>query len=312
MKILRRLYRYIVPYRGWAILAFASMILVAATYGALVALARPLFDEVLTRNRATVSSPGQPPSVDSATKLTAGKNTALRILLRRDLPEGRRGLFVNVIDDLSRPVRFWWTSHAHDRWKIIPYFLLAIFVVRAFSAFFAEYAFQKVGLSTVRDLRNQLYESIIHQSHRFFYERSTGELVSRIVSDADQIQAAVSIRMGDLFQESANLLVLATYVFLVNTELALISLVVAPIIVIPVVQFGRRLRKTTHRSQERMAGIATLLEETIKGVRIVKSFTMEPFEIKRFREATRKHLDVNLKAQRIQADGGDRSCRWSG
>jgi subfamily B ATP-binding cassette protein MsbA len=78
-------------------------------------------------------------------------------------------------------------------------------------------------------------------------------------------------------------------------------MIAAPIIVLPVVQFGKRLRRTTHRSQERMADIATLLEETIRGVRIVKAFTMEKFEIGRFREATRKHLAWNLKAQRVQA-----------
>ena len=83
--------------------------------------------------------------------------------------------------------------------------------------------------------------------------------------------------------------------------LALVSFVIAPLIVIPVVQFGKRLRRTTHASQERMAEIATLLEETIRGVRIVKAFTMEPFEIGRFRDATRRHLRWNLRAQRIQA-----------
>src|SRR5205823_9475071 len=179
--------------------------------------------------------------------------------------------------------------------------LLIVFIIRAFTSFFSEFAFQKVGLSTVRDLRNELYERIITQSHRFFSDRSTGEMVSRVVSDADAIQAAVSTRMGDLFQESITLLGLIIYVFISNTELAVISLIVAPIIVLPVVQFGKRLRRTTHRSQERMADIATLLEETIRGVRIVKAFTMEKFEIGRFREATRKHLVWNLRAQRVQA-----------
>ncbi|HEX6640701.1 MAG TPA: ATP-binding cassette domain-containing protein, partial [Thermoanaerobaculia bacterium] len=125
--------------------------------------------------------------------------------------------------------------------------------------------------------------------------------VSRVVSDADAIQAAVSTRMGDLLQESATLVLLIGYIFYLNPLLAVISLIGAPLIVVPVVQFGKRLRKTTHRSQERMAEIATLLEETIRGVRIVKAFTMEPFEIGRFREATRKHLRWNLSAQRIQA-----------
>src|SRR3984893_18562865 len=126
-------------------------------------------------------------------------------------------------------------------------------------------------------------------------------MVSRVVSDADAIQAAVSTRMGDLFQESITLLLLIAYVFVSNPELALICAIAAPALIGPVVHFGRRLRGTTHRSQERMADMATLLEETIRGVRIVKAFTMEPFEISRFREATRRHLASNLKAQRIQA-----------
>ncbi|HVT45550.1 MAG TPA: ABC transporter transmembrane domain-containing protein [Thermoanaerobaculia bacterium] len=291
MKALRRLYGYLRPYRGWAILALSSMILVALTQGALVALSRPLFDEVLTRQSPEIAE------VSSAKK----EFRAIDYLLKRSSPEGQRGPLINLVDSLTGPARQWWTAHEEDRWRYIPVMFLVVFIVRAVTTFFSEYAFQKVGLSTVRDLRNELYESMMNQSHRFFSERSTGELISRIVSDADQIQAAVSIRMGDLFQETATLIVLSSYVVLVNTELAFFTLIVAPVIVYPIIQFGRRLRRTTHKSQERMAGVATLLEETIKGVRIVKAFTMERFEARRFREATQKHLDMNLKAQRIQA-----------
>ncbi len=290
MKALRRLYGYIRPYRGWALLAVASMIMVSLSYGALVALARPLFDEVLTRQDVVAE---EVPRVQS--------QQGIDYLLNRDQPEGQRGPIVNAIDSMTRPARVWWDENEDDRWMYIPWVLLAVFIIRGIATFFAEYAFQKVGLSTVRDLRNELYDSIINQSHSFFSERSTGEMVSRVVSDADQIQTAVSVRMGDLLQESTTLIVLTAYVLLVNTQLAIFTLIVAPIIVIPVVSFGRRLRKTTHRSQERMADMATQLEETIKGVRIVKAFTMEQFEISRFREMTRRHLSVNLKSQRIQA-----------
>ncbi len=290
MKTLRRLYRYIRPYRAWAGLAIVSMITVSLSYGAFVAMARPLFDEVLTRQNV---------EVEEAAELSDARG--IDFLLNRDQPEGQRGALVNAVDSLTRPARNWWSTHEEDRWRYIPWMLLAIFIVRGFSAFFAEYAFQKVGLSTVRDLRNELYHAIINQSHSFFSERSTGEMVSRVVSDADQIQTAVSVRMGDMLQESTTLIVLTGYVLLFNTELAIFTFIVAPIIVIPVVSFGTRLRKTTHRSQERMADMANQLEETIKGVRIVKAFTMEPFETARFRETTRRHLAVNLKSQRIQA-----------
>ncbi len=291
MKVLLRLYRYLRRYKTWAVVAFGSMIIFAATQTMLMALIQPLFDEVLT-----------PPAQHVVKKQdTSTKQRVIDSVLRRDQPEGRRGWFINSADRVWKRFDGWWNENPADKWRKVLTALLTVFLIRAFTSFFSEYAFQKVGLSTVRDLRDELYESIIQQSHRFFTERSTGEMISRVVSDADAIQAAVSTRMGDLFQESITLLALILFIFISNTELALISMIVAPVIIIPVVQFGKRLRGTTHRSQERMADIATLLEETIRGVRIVKAFTMEPFEIERFREATRRHLNSTLKAQRIQA-----------
>ena len=291
MSILRRLYGYLRRYKMWAILAFGSMLIFAATQTMLMILIQPLFDEVLT-----------PPAVRaSVQKQETSRQRVIDSLLKRDQPEGQRGFLINTFDRARKSFDKWWNANPAEKWKRVLTALLLVFVIRAFTSFFAEYAFQKVGLSTVRDLRNELYDRIIHQSHRFFSERSTGEMVSRVVSDADAIQAAVSTRMGDLFQESITLIGLLIFIFISNTELAVLSLIVAPLIVIPVVQFGKRLRGTTHRSQERMADIATLLEETIRGVRIVKAFTMEKFEIKRFQEATKRHLNANLKAQRIQA-----------
>ncbi len=281
MKILRRLYRYLNRYKAWAFLAFGSMIVFALTQTVLAALVQPVVDDVLT-----------PPGVHRATAKQAGRTATIDNALQSNVPALYRA---------KKTFNHWWSANPDKKWRRVLTILLVVFVLRALTSFLSEYAFQKVGLSTVRDLRNQLYERIIHQSHRFFAQRSTGEMVSRVVSDADAIQAAVSTRMGDLLQESVTLIGLIIYVFIKNPVLALVSFVGAPLIITPVVQFGKRLRKTTHKSQERMAEIATLLEETIRGVRIVKAFTMEPFEVSRFQEATRKHLGWNLRAQRVQA-----------
>jgi subfamily B ATP-binding cassette protein MsbA len=274
------------------VIAFAAMITFAATQAALMGLIRPLFDEVLT-------PPGR--QVERVERTDPTERRLVDLMLRRDQPEGQRGAVINFVDRSSGSFLRWWNEKPSEKWRKVLFAFLFVFVIRAFASFFAEYAFQKVGLNTVRDLRNELYERIINQSHSFFSERPTGEMVSRVVSDADAIQAAVSTRMGDLFQESITLFGLLLFVFIMNTELAILSLIVAPVIILPVVQFGRRLRGTTHRSQERMADIATQLEETIRGVRIVKAFTMEKFEIGRFNQATQRHLRANLKAQRIQA-----------
>jgi subfamily B ATP-binding cassette protein MsbA len=295
MTVLGRLYRYLANYKAWAIIAFGSMLIFAVTQTVMIALSQPLFDEVLMPPRK------QTVERTHLTREAAAKQRVADVVLRRDRPVGQRGFLINTFDTLSKRFHTWWNADPKGKARKVLLALIIVFLVRAFASFFSEYAFQKVGLSTVRDLRNQLYERLIFQSHRFFSERSTGEIVSRIVSDADAIQAAVSTRMGDLFQESITLLGLVVYVFFSNPELAVISLIVAPALVYPVVHFGMKLRGTTHRSQERMADLATILEETIRGVRIVKAFTMEKFEITRFRQATRRHLSSNLKAQRIQA-----------
>ncbi|MBV9069122.1 MAG: ATP-binding cassette domain-containing protein [Acidobacteria bacterium] len=296
MKLLRRLYSYLKRYKAWAALAFGSMIIFAVTQTIMIGLLQPVVDVGLTPPGA------HKPAVTHVSREEVTKNRVANAVLRRDVPEGQRGWIINHLDAANHRFHAWWDKESrNDQFHHILVALFIVIVLRALASFFSEYAFQKVGLSTVRDLRNQLYERIIFQSHRFFSERSTGEMVSRVVSDADAIQAAVSTRMGDLFQESLTLFFLLCYVFWTNPELALITFIVAPVMVYPVVHFGRRLRGTTHRSQERMADMATLLEETIRGVRIVKAFTMERFEIGRFHLATKRHLSSNLKAQKIQA-----------
>ncbi|MFA6955878.1 MAG: ABC transporter transmembrane domain-containing protein [Thermoanaerobaculia bacterium] len=293
MNVLRRLYTYVRPYRLWAIIAFGSMMVVAGTNGAMVTLVQPLFDDVLSRDSS------QAAQEQKAQK--AKRTRAIDFILENHKPPEQRTAFGRAVHSVLDPAQKWWEAKRDVRWKYVLVALAMVIVLRAASMFFSEYAFERVGLSTVRDLRNAVYESIIRQSNRFFSKRPTGELVSRIVSDADAVQAAVSVRMGDLFQESLNLIVLFAIVVLRNTELALVTFVIGPIIVLPVVQFGKRLRRATRVSQERMADIATILEESIKGFRIVKAFAMEKFEIRRFHEATQRHLQINLKARRIQA-----------
>ena len=193
------------------------MVLFAVTQTTMIALVQPIFDIVLT---PPAKQPVEPSHVS---REAAVKQRILDTVLKRDLPEGKRGVVVNAYDRAARRFQIWWRVDHEQQARRILIALIIVFLINACTSFFSEYAFQKVGLSTVRDLRNDLYERLIYQSHRFFSERSTGEMVSRIVSDADQIQAAVSTRMGDLFQESLTLLGLIIYVFFTNPELALIS-----------------------------------------------------------------------------------------
>jgi subfamily B ATP-binding cassette protein MsbA len=165
------------------------------------------------------------------------------------------------------------------------------------AAFLSSYAFRHAGLGVTTDLRNALCEQILRQSSRFHAEHTSGELYSRVVSDVDKMQGAVSSRLLDLLQQSLTLVGLLALLLSTHLRLALTCLMAAPLILYPIVRFGRGMRKNSHRSQERMADLSSLLTEVVRGHRIVKAFGMEDFELGRFREATRQHLKVNLRIQ---------------
>jgi subfamily B ATP-binding cassette protein MsbA len=137
----------------------------------------------------------------------------------------------------------------------------------------------------------------LYQSSRFYSLHPTGELVSRVGNDVSVMQNAVSSRMLDLVQQSVTLVFLIWYLLSTHLQLALICLVVAPAVLIPIVRFGQGMRRTTHRTQERLAEVSNLVAEAARGQRVVKAFAMEGFELGRFEKATARHLKAKLRAQ---------------
>ena len=125
------------------------------------------------------------------------------------------------------------------------------------------------------------------------------------------MQSAVSNQLLDLVQQPLVLAVLLWFLFSIHFQLALLCLIAAPLLLFPIVRFGRGMRRTSHRSQERMADLASLVAEVVRGHRVVKAFGMEAFELRRFQEATRRHLRANLRAQMLSnASGPGGRDRW--
>jgi subfamily B ATP-binding cassette protein MsbA len=178
----------------------------------------------------------------------------------------------------------------------LPGLLVVIFLIRALLAFVSGYSFQRIGLGVTTDIRNDLYRSVLEQSSRFHSQHTSGEIISRIVNDVAMMQTAVSQRAVDMVQQSLTLVVLVVLLFTNNPKLAFACFVLLPLVVFPLVRFGQGMRRTSHKSQERMADLAALVAEGVRGHRVVKAFGMEEFEFERFKHATHRHLRVNLWA----------------
>ncbi len=170
--------------------------------------------------------------------------------------------------------------------RALPWILVVVIFGKGLFTFLSSFFMHSIGLKVVRNLRDDLYQHLIYQSSDYFDHRSTGELMSRLTSDVEKIQEALSGSAKDFIQESFVLAALIVGVFTIDWHLALASLVITPLAVIPLAIFSRQLKKAGRQNQIKMAHIFSLLHETITGNKIVKAFTMEGFEIKKFMRAT--------------------------
>ncbi len=173
--------------------------------------------------------------------------------------------------------------------------ILSLYVVKGVGTFFATYLMTDVGQRVVRDLRNRLFRHILDQSAGFFKRHTTGQLMSHITNDVNQIQHGVSETVGDLLRESLALVFYASALFWIDPRLAIVCLTGAPLVLYPLVRLGQRIRRTTRRSQEALARISHLSAESFTGHRIVKAFGTEAQEEARFTGASQLLYRTNLK-----------------
>jgi len=262
MRQLTRLLHYVVPY-WWQLL---SSVLLMAGVGFFEAfrllLLRPILDRVL--NPSTGSDNIQLFTVPGSDHV---------IYLQRFVP-----------------------SHFHNAWTIVAYALVASTVLKGVFDYAGTYLVNYAGFGMMTDLRNDLYDSILRRSAAFFQKHTTGTLVSTIINDIERVQYAMSSVLAEFLQQFFTFLFTAVAVVALGRKLAWVLVLFVPVIIISARKIGHRVRHTTRSGQDKLADIQNVLQETITGNRIVKAFSMEPWEIARFRKATQRFFRANMRS----------------
>jgi subfamily B ATP-binding cassette protein MsbA len=174
-------------------------------------------------------------------------------------------------------------------------FILVAYLAKGLGSYFSSYLMTDIGQRVVRDLRDQLFRHILNQSAAFFSRRTSGQLMSRITNDVNQVQQAVSETIGDLLREGLSVIGYAVMMFYFDWRLALVCVTSAPLVVYPLVRLGQRVRRSTRRSQEQLEHLSHLTAEAFTGHRIVKAFAAERHEAERFSAASHQLYRTNLK-----------------
>ena len=180
--------------------------------------------------------------------------------------------------------------------KLIPIVVIIIYLLRGLGMYGQAYLMNYVGESVIRRLRNSLYDHIQDLPISFFHKEKTGTLMSRVTNDVGVIKGMVSTAVTGALKDVFTIVGLTIVIFYRDWKMALFAFIVLPIAFIPVVEFGRRVRKVSTGCQEAIADLSSFLHETFAGNKIVKAFGMEPYEKKRFHEKALNLFKLEMKA----------------
>ena len=178
--------------------------------------------------------------------------------------------------------------------------LIVVFSAKNISLYIKNITLSIVQYRLIRDLRNKLYSHFHYLSLSYFNKNKSGELTAVLVNDIDNMRNSLSIMFQKLFVEPINILILMSLLFIVSAKLALIALLIIPVSGIIIFGISHSIRRRSARSQAQLAGMTSMIAETIGSMRIVKAFANKGFEINRFAKETHKYYKLMLRRDRLR------------
>lgn len=176
--------------------------------------------------------------------------------------------------------------------------ILVLFFLRGVFSYIQGYLMSYIANRVIIDIRNEVYARVQRLSLRFFDTRKTGSLMSRLTNDIGALQTAIVDNFVNIVKESVILIGSLVGMVILHWRLTLLCIIIVPLVSITIKYFGRKLKKSGHMMQERIADVTSHLQETIGGIRVVKSFFREDYEIARFRQINQASFGAAMKAAR--------------
>lgn len=175
------------------------------------------------------------------------------------------------------------------------------FAVRGIATYFHSILLSKVSQRIVADIQNDLFSHIMSLDMSFFQEFKTGQLLSRMTSDATVMRSSVTETLLGVFKNSITLVILVGVMFYQDWKLALIALVIFPLVAGFVVKLGRKLRRVSTSAQSELGDLATDLTQAFQGVRHVKAYGMIDHEKSRINNIVERIFKLTYKGLRVSA-----------
>ena len=160
--------------------------------------------------------------------------------------------------------------------------LVAIAAAIAVGTFVRFYLVSWLGERVSADIRKAVFDNIVRLHPGFFESNRSGEIMSRLTTDTTLLQTIIGSSFSMALRSGLTLIGALVMMFVTNLKLSLIIAVGVPLVLLPILVFGRRVRRLSNQSQDSIASVGSYAGEIIQHIRVVQSYTREPFEIKAF------------------------------
>jgi subfamily B ATP-binding cassette protein MsbA len=188
-----------------------------------------------------------------------------------------------------------------DLIKFLAVLMIVVFLLKNLFSYLQTYFMSIVEQGTIRDIRLSLYSHFHRLSLGYFTEEKKGILISRIINDATLIRDSMIAVINSIFRDPPLIIIFSFVLFIFNWKLTLLAFILLPITGFILARIGNSLKKRSIRSQEKIADITSVLDETFGAMRIVKAFNMEEYEINKFKKYEKQYFSLLMSLTRRRA-----------
>jgi subfamily B ATP-binding cassette protein MsbA len=274
---LLRLWSFVRPYRARLILGSVCGILYGLANGVLVLLVNTMVDLFF--------------------------NHELKFHERLDKIQNKLPHFLNFLHARIDSLDSWLAAHVHapathSGWIFLFALIPGIMLVRGLLDYLNIYLTNWAAARAIADIRTKLFDHLQNLSLSFFSRASTGDLIARITNDTQILYGIIGSSFASMIKDPVTVIILVGVQLVMQPKLFLVSMVIMPVCVVPIVIYGKKARKSARAMQGHIAELTGLMHESFTANRIIKAYNLENTVIAQFRETTRKYVGHVMRVLR--------------
>lgn len=182
----------------------------------------------------------------------------------------------------------------------ISLFLITLYTLKNLFSYIGGYFMSLFEGSTNKSLRDAVFEKLTSLSLDYFYDRRSGQLLLRVTDDVGVVNGAITSTITTIIREPIQIVIQLSFMLYISPLLSLVAIGIAVVSFLIINTMGKTLKSYAHKIQENIGGFLGVAQETISGIKVIKSFGMESYESDRFKHETHKHFKFSRRLSRIR------------